>query len=130
MQAKRVIPIVIFALSAVLVVVGIIQVVLFMSPQLEAIESARQQGAAEEMISAFFWQQLIPQILVIAVTSFGIALVLAACGLISLQLNNMLAPEKEGARLSKKNEALEEQAKDAMDKDDFFEGFEALVEDD
>ena len=130
MQAKKIFPIVIFVLAGLLLVVGIMQLVLFLSPQMAAIESARQQGAAEEMISSFFWQQLMPQVLVIAVTSIGIAAILATCGLLSLQMNGILAPAKESVKPAKDKGERSEQTLEKTDEDDYFEDFESLEDSD
>lgn len=85
MQAKKTVPVIIFTLAAVVLLIGIVQLILVIPPQINMLNNAWIQGSSNTDISNYIWQQLIPQIFSYVITSFGITFVLIACGLISWQ---------------------------------------------
>ena len=88
MRSKKVFAMVIFGMAAVVVVFGIVQLYMYLSPILSMLNEARMQGATEQQISEYFSLQVMPKVMTDCATTFGIALVLAASGLISLQLSD------------------------------------------
>jgi|GEM_PF-4079741 len=97
MQSKRVFAIVFFVLALIFLVLGIAQIVLFVSPQTTMLAGASAQGATSEEISAYIWEQLLPQVFSFVINSFGITAILAGIGLLlwgskrNKQLESLLA---------------------------------------
>ena len=87
MRSKKVFAIILFVLAGVVLVLGIIQLALFLPPQLAMLNDARMQGAADEQqISEYVRQTLMPQVLLYVMLAFGFCATLSGIGLISLQL--------------------------------------------
>lgn len=89
-KKKHPIPIILFILAAIIVILGIVQLALYISPQLTMLEEAAAQGATAEQISEYYWQQLIPQIVTYIITSLGIAALLFSSGVIYQKLSQLL----------------------------------------
>ncbi|MCL1918161.1 MAG: hypothetical protein FWG14_07585 [Peptococcaceae bacterium] len=84
MYNKKVIPLIIFSLAGLVLILGIIQLALFLAPQLDSISQARAQGVEEQQITDYYRTQLAPQSLSHVINILGFVLVLTAIGLVSL----------------------------------------------
>ncbi|MCL2826657.1 MAG: hypothetical protein FWD72_04550 [Eggerthellaceae bacterium] len=78
MHAKKVASIVFFVLAGIVLVLGIIQLVLFIPPQLSMLASATSQGATQQQVSDYFQQTFLPQVISYAITTLGFASAIAA----------------------------------------------------
>lgn len=127
-KKKYPIPIILFILAAIIVILGIVQLALYISPQLTMLEEAAAQGATSEQISEYYWQQLIPQIVTYVITSLGIAALLFSSGAIYQELSQLLnsAFNSVSERLLPKDEIITENKKEISD--DFFNEFEISEE--
>ncbi|WP_040192495.1 hypothetical protein [Clostridium culturomicium] len=127
-KKKHPIPIILFILAAIIVILGIVQLALYISPQLTMLEEAAAQGATAEQISEYYWQQLIPQIVTYIITSLGIAALLFSSGVIYQKLSQLLnsAFNFFSERLLPKDEIITENKKEISD--DFFNEFEISEE--
>lgn len=127
-KKKHPIPIILFILAAIIVILGIVQLALYISPQLTMLEEAAAQGATSEQISEYYWQQLIPQIVTYVITSLGIAALLFSSGAIYQELSQLLnsAFNSVSERLLPKDEIITENKKEISD--DFFNEFEISEE--
>lgn len=127
-KKKHPIPIILFILAAIIVIWGIVQLALYISPQLTMLEEAAAQGATSEQISEYYWQQLIPQIVTYVITSLGIAALLFSSGAIYQELSQLLnsAFNSVSERLLPKDEIITENKKEISD--DFFNEFEISEE--
>lgn len=127
-KKKHPIPIILFILAAIIVILGIVQLALYISPQLTMLEEAAAQGATSEQISEYYWQQLIPQIVTYVITSLGIAALLFSSGVIYQELSQLLnsAFNSVSERLLPKDEIITENKKEISD--DFFNEFEISEE--
>ena len=129
MQLKKVITIAIFALAAMILILGITQVSLFLSPQLTMLSEARTEGATEQQISDYYWQQLMPQALLYIFTFLGLSGILAACGAtyMALQRNAADAEELKGLLATLQTKTAPVVADESKsDEHDFFEDFETV----
>ena len=93
MQQKKSVAILLFVLAGLIVLLGIIQLALFMPPQLTMLNDANAQGVDPQQVSGYFWQQLMPQILLYVIVTIGFAGTLVGGGLISLQLGRKPSPD-------------------------------------
>lgn len=127
-KKKHPIPIILFILAAIIVILGIVQLALYISPQLTMLEEAAAQGATAEQISEYYWQQLIPQIVTYIITFLGIAALLFSSGVIYQKLSQLLnsAFNFFSERLLPKDEIITENKKEISD--DFFNEFEISEE--
>ncbi|MDU4890335.1 MAG: hypothetical protein E6344_11050 [Clostridium sp.] len=127
-KKKHPIPIILFILAAIIVILGIVQLALYISPQLTMLEEAAAQGATSEQISEYYWQQLISQIVTYVITSLGIAALLFSSGAIYQELSQLLnsAFNSVSERLLPKDEIITENKKEISD--DFFNEFEISEE--
>lgn len=123
-KKKQIIPTILFILAAIIAILGILQLALYISPQLTMVKEAAAQGATTEQISEYYWQQLIPQIITYLITSLGIAALLFSSGVIYRKLTELLNP----AIASVSEDLITPEALDCKNKggisDDFFDDFE------
>jgi hypothetical protein len=120
----QIISIIIFFISAIILALGIAQLILYIPPQLEMLRDAELQGATAEQVSDYVWQQFLPQIIAYAISSLGMAATLYASGMIYLKLTNVKIKSSIGMG-NQKNPTSRQSSED----DDFFDDFE-IVEDD
>ncbi|MCL2322530.1 MAG: hypothetical protein FWC47_10580 [Oscillospiraceae bacterium] len=85
MKKKSFISYIIFTLAVIILVLGIIQLIIYIPPQIDMINSARTQGTTDQDISDYIWQQLVPQIISYVITFLGFASILLASGMILLR---------------------------------------------
>lgn len=118
---KHLIPIIIFALSVLIVALGIGQLVLYIPPQLDMLGQATLQGAPHEQVSDYYWQQFLPQVFTYVINALGIGGILFAIGMLYV---------KRDTKKTTNNSFISRQSNsshaDDNELDDFFEEFEAL----
>lgn len=123
MKKKNVIvPIIIFTFAGLLVVLGIIQLNLFITPQLEMLREAAEQGVAKEQIDEYYRQHYWPEVINYVINAFGMAAILVASGFIYLKIGAV-------KYLGQKNEipaGVSKRADDDLVTDDFFADFEPV----
>lgn len=83
---KNLTSVMIFILSAIILALGIWQLILYIPPQLEMLDNAVTQGATAEQTSDYYWHEFIPQVLTYAITFLGFAAVLFTAGMLHLRL--------------------------------------------
>ncbi len=88
---KSAIPGVLYVLSGIVLILGIVQLALYMRPQLTLISDAAAQGATPEQISEYYWQQFMPQLLYYITIYVGITAVLFACGAVYAKVCGVFA---------------------------------------
>lgn len=118
---KRIVPIIIFAFSILIFAIGIWQLVLFIPPQLDMLDQATLQGAAEEEISDYYRQQFLPQVLTYVITSIGMAAILSSIGMLYIKLNSKKATNEQY-----KYQQVQSNHSDEDELDNFFEEFEVV----
>lgn len=120
----QIIPIIIFCISAIILMLGIAQLILYIPLQIEMLKDAELQGATAEQVSDYVWQQFLPQIIAYVISPLGMAAILYASGMIYLKLTNVKIKSSIGMG-NPKNSASSQSSED----DEFFDDFE-IVEDD
>ena len=125
MKNKKTISIVIFALAALMFILGVVQLALYLPGQLKMLADAKAQGADAQQVSDYVKNTFIPQIITYVITFIGFTSVLVASGLLSLGL--MKAKKAKTADDSEENEdSQEEQTVESNDVS--AEGFEIAGE--
>ncbi|NIK77044.1 cytochrome oxidase assembly protein ShyY1 [Paenibacillus castaneae] len=117
---KNVVPITIFALSVLILGMGIWQLVLYIPAQLDMLDQAELQGTTDEQISDYYRQQFLPQVLTYIITSFGIAAILFAIGMLFVKNDTKKVANQYMKRKGYSNQSDDDEL------DDFFEEFEAV----
>lgn len=110
---------VLWIVSGLILLIGIIQIFSFMPGQLEAMKQAAEQGVAAQQISKFFWQQVIPQLLSYVMCTVAFTGILLSIGVIYEKINCPAI-----IKVNNQKEQSEEN-----DMDTLFDDFE-IVEDD
>lgn len=123
-RKPQIIPIIIFCISAIILMLGIAQLVLYIPPQIEMLKDAELEGATAEQVSDYVWQQFLPQIIAYAILPLGMAAILYASGMIYLKLTNVKIKSPIGMG-NPKNPTSSQSSED----DDFFDDFEILEDD-
>ena len=82
---KKIFPIIIFAFAALVLIIGIAQLVLFTDPQMKMLKDALDQGYPQEEIDNYYWQQFMPQALPYLTDALFYTGVLAALGMLLLK---------------------------------------------
>jgi len=118
---KRLFSYIIFFLAGLILILGIIQLILYISPQLELITSARLQETPEQDISNYFWQKLMPEIISYIIIFIGFVSVLFVSGMIWRKLEQI----RSNVNVPKKEKNTSKNTEDLDDKD-FFEDFDAV----
>ena len=132
MKNKKTIAIIIFSLTALIFILGAIQLFMFIPSQLKLVSSARadaiaQQGSVpaelEEQISTFFKEQFVPQVIAYLIPFLGFVSVLISLGLISIGLMKKEEVISENDGMAQLNHYT---SNNESDDDDLFDGFDVV----
>lgn len=126
-KKKQIISIILFILAAIIAILGIVQLALYIPSQLTMVKEAAEQGATTEIISEYYLQQFIPQIITYVIAAFGVAALLFAAGVIYQKLSLVLnSPFNFGDKIKVTEPEVITKAKEETEEisDDFFEDFE------
>jgi len=122
---KKAIPIIILGLSGIILILGILQLVLYIPSQLDMLADATTQGVTAEQISDYYWQQFMPQVLSYVITILGFASVLFAIGMLYLKHGSSTI-----AMNSSQSQEITSKAMEVVNNpDDFFEEFDIVTND-
>ena len=121
---KKIVPIMIFAFAAIVIVLGIIQLNLFMTPQLEMLREAAEQGVPKEQIDEYYRQHYWPEVINYVINAFGLSALLIASGFIYLKTG----AAKYIGQKSEVPAGAGKRSDDDLVTDDFFADFEPVLE--
>lgn len=95
MQTKKQFKLALWGTAGFLFVLGIMQMIAYLSGQLTAIQQAEAQGVAAQQISQFFWHQVMPQLLDYVMQLAAFEGVLYLLGMISKKIDSEKARPKD-----------------------------------
>lgn len=122
-KKKNLVPIVAFALAGMILLLAILQVSLYIPAQLQMLDDATLQGATEEQIAEYFWQQLMPQVLSYIIPALGFIGVLSVAGMRYLKHDDASKIAVSG---SQSRQIRPNAPEPDADLDDFLEDFEII----
>ena len=128
MKKKRFASVLLLTLAGLVLLMGIWQLLLFVPPQMEMLADAASQGATDEQISDYCWQQLLPDLLGYLMTALSLPGVLFAAGVLLWRTGAGRAPVEEVFSAPPPHPGRAD-VWDSQGTDNFFEDFEALDED-
>ena len=121
---KKLFSYIIFSLAGLILILGIIHLIMYISPQLEMINTARLEGTTtEENISNYFWKELVPQVISYIIIFVGFVSVLLASGMICIKLGQIKSCVPVVEKEREKNININ---KEDLDDEEFFEDFDEV----
>lgn len=120
-KKKNLVSVVAFVFAGMILLLAILQLVLYIPAQLQMLDDATLQGATEEQITGYFWQQFMPQVLSYVITAVGFIGVLSVIGTRYLRRDDASRTAMSG---SQSEQIYPKVPEPDADLDDFLEAFE------